>query len=298
MVLDPAASLFADTLRNNDVRDVRKALEPLAGIAQRTNVVMLAIAHLRKGEAADVGSMITGSGAWYDVPRAVISFARDAHTGESVLSQEKSNYGTVDIPSLSYRVASIPTTVAGEATEIARFELLGESRRSTADIMADNADGTGPHSDAIEALREHLLQQGGSDTADACKKLLAQFDITQTNSRALAKIRDAIGANIRRTGFGGKVYWVMEEADTKPPQAAPPPPPQATPKPDSKPTRKVTKSRPDMQPVGLEQDGLFDDPRDTPPPREGPSICPECLQPSRWLDGTNVHPGCEVQGAA
>ncbi len=113
VVIDPLMSAIGSRIDTHRERDVRTALDPLARIADRTGAVLLGIAHFNKGTGTDPASLITGSGAFKNVPRSVFGFARDdtADDGTRVMSQVKNSTGRDDLPSLSYVIegTSVPT---------------------------------------------------------------------------------------------------------------------------------------------------------------------------------------------
>ena len=74
LIIDPISSYVADA-NGNAQHDVRPALMPLVGMAERTGVTILAIRHLSKGGEGRTGGRILGSVAWHDVPRTVLMLA-------------------------------------------------------------------------------------------------------------------------------------------------------------------------------------------------------------------------------
>lgn len=77
VVIDPLMSVIGERIDTHREREVRSALDPLARIADRTGCVILGIAHFNKGSGTDAASLITGSGAFKNVPRSVFGFACD-----------------------------------------------------------------------------------------------------------------------------------------------------------------------------------------------------------------------------
>ena len=89
-------------------------------MADRTGSVFLGIAHFNKGNGTDAASLITGSGAFKNVPRSVFGFARDESddNGGRVMSQVKNSLGRDDLHSLvlCHRVCREIQTPKGIAT--------------------------------------------------------------------------------------------------------------------------------------------------------------------------------------
>ena len=176
VVLDPLMSAISDTLDTHVNRQVRRALDPLAGIADRTGALIMGIAHFSKSGGTDASSLITGSGAFKDVARFIFAFATDEDDDTiGVITQTKNSLGRSRLPSLAYRMieAIVPTT-KGDA-KVGRFVLDGESERSVQDILG--GQGTAEEQDekvnAENFLREALASgpRRSRDVEEEAKEL-------------------------------------------------------------------------------------------------------------------------------
>ena len=174
VVIDPLPSVIGEKINTHQSREVRSALDPLAKIADRTGSVLLGIAHFNKGAGTDASSLITGSGAFKDVPRSVFGFARDEadESGGRVMTQTKNSLGP-EGPSLSYMLTeAVVDTRLGPAVT-SRFVFTGESDRSVADILRDARSGDEDcteQDEAAEWLVDYLTDHGGEANAgDAIK---------------------------------------------------------------------------------------------------------------------------------
>jgi AAA domain/Bifunctional DNA primase/polymerase, N-terminal len=173
VVLDPLMSLINEDLDTHREREVRKALDPLVGIADRTGAVILGIAHFNKGSGTDISARITGSGAFKNVPRAVFGFARDPESGNCVITQSKNSLGRSDLPSLAYRIESAEIQTPKGITYTGRFVPLGVSDKSVTDILAtagrtDNkeaGDGLTPSQRFVVAYIEEHGDHNGEVTS-------------------------------------------------------------------------------------------------------------------------------------
>ncbi|WP_171074570.1 AAA family ATPase [Nonomuraea basaltis] len=142
VVLDPLLSLISEGIDTHKSRPVRTALDPLAALADRTGAVVLGIAHFNKGSSSDPSSLITGSGAFKDVPRSVFGFAVDPEDESRVMTQTKNSLGKLDIPSLAYRIDSTKIETKKGMADVGRFVFDGEATRSVQDILsATGEDG-------------------------------------------------------------------------------------------------------------------------------------------------------------
>jgi hypothetical protein len=164
-VIDPFTSVIGERIDTHREREVRSALDPLAKIADRTGCVVLGIAHFNKGTGTDAASLITGSGAFKNVPRSVFGFARDEadETGGRVMSQVKNSLGRDDLPSLSYVIESAEVETKKGVAVTGRFTFTGESDRSVADVIRDARSTREDHDERKEAavwLRDYLAENG------------------------------------------------------------------------------------------------------------------------------------------
>lgn len=123
VVLDPLLSLIGDGIDTHRERAVREALDPLAQIADRTQAVLLGIAHFNKSAGTDISARITGSGAFKNVPRAIFGFGRDleAADGVCVLTQSKNSLGRSNLPSIRYWIESAEIQTLKGAAVTGRF---------------------------------------------------------------------------------------------------------------------------------------------------------------------------------
>lgn len=212
VVIDPLMSVIGERIDTHREREVRSALDPLAKIADRTGSVILGIAHFNKGTGTDAASLITGSGAFKNVPRSVFGFARDEsdEAGGRVMTQVKNSLGRDDLPSLAYVIetAEIPTR-KGIATT-GRFTFTGESDRSVADLLRDarrDPDDLDEAKDAASWIRDYLEHTGGEAPA---KDVLVAGKAVGYSEQTLKNARRKV-ADTTRSGFGKEQVhtWIL-----------------------------------------------------------------------------------------
>lgn len=110
VVLDPLLSLIDHTVNDYRATEVRRALEPLVVVADRTRATFLGLAHFTKASGADPLMLISGSGAFGQLIRAAVGFAVD-EDDEHVLSTIKNNL--IAVSSVRAQVNSAVLIVAG-----------------------------------------------------------------------------------------------------------------------------------------------------------------------------------------
>lgn len=210
VVIDPLMSAIGATIDTHRERDVRTALDPLSRLADRTGAVVLGIAHFNKSSGTDAANLITGSGAFKNVARAVLGFARD--DDGRVMTQVKNSLGRDDLTSLGYSIteAEVPTRLGVART--AKFDFTGPSSRSVADVLrdangSDDPDEQDDRSYTVTWLKNYLIHQGGSAPFADVLKAATEVDIKE---RTLKRARRGAGVASERKGFQKGATWSIE----------------------------------------------------------------------------------------
>lgn len=215
VVVDPLMSVMGQTIDTHRNREVRTALDPLARIADTTGSIFLGIAHFNKGAGTDAASLISGSGAFKDVPRSVFGFAKDedSEDGTRVMSQVKNSLGLDTLPSLEYRIetAIVPTKKGDASTGL--FSFTGESERSVGDILSAprNGDEDEERNEAQQFLVDYLdnLTPPEAKAGDVLKAGRAAGFSDQTIKNARRRSKNPRIASEKSTFAGGWV-WRLE----------------------------------------------------------------------------------------
>jgi hypothetical protein len=219
VVLDPLLSLIGDGIDTHRERAVREALDPLAQIADRTQAVLLGIAHFNKSAGTDISARITGSGAFKNVPRAIFGFGRDleAADGVCVLTQSKNSLGRSNLPSIRYWIESAEIQTLKGAAVTGRFVPLGVSERSVEDILAASSNGatSSPVKKKLTEQQEFIVmyvEAYGDERGEVpSKNVLTQGEKEGYTQRDLVKARLAIGDRVqtRKVGKEGGWNWFL-----------------------------------------------------------------------------------------
>ena len=206
VVLDPLMSTIGAGIDTHRERDTRTALDPLAAMADRTRAVVLGIAHFSKAQGTDASTLITGSGAFKNVARAIFAFARDTD-GTSVMSQTKNSLGRSDLPSLAYTIETAVVETRKGPAEVGRFVFLGEADRHVSDILAGtDADNEDDRRDAARWLRAYLTDNGGE--ADAVDVYAAGAKAGFSKD-ALKRAKKRVKAAARKSDMDAGWMWVL-----------------------------------------------------------------------------------------
>ncbi|WP_165949248.1 AAA family ATPase [Kribbella turkmenica] len=208
VLIDPIMSVLGDSINASRSREVRRALDPLAKIADRTGCLIQGIAHFNKASGGDPSSRIQESSAFKDVPRSVFVFAKD--DDGRVMTQSKNSLGRDDLPSLAYTIEETLISTKEGTTTTGRFVFTGESDRSVSDLLRDaGGDDQTERDEAVEWLVDYISSNGGTANAGEAIKAAAGVGIaktTLTRARAKAKVRS------EKSGMHGGWVWILAES--------------------------------------------------------------------------------------
>lgn len=209
MVMDPLLSLVDATVNDYRAREVRDALEPLLPIADRTGCALFGLAHFTKAAGNDPLLLIAGSGAFGQLVRAGIGYARDEDSGGYVLSTIKSNLGREDLDSLAYRIEPAEVDTADGPAWVSRLVIDGTAERSVRDVLRDagsDEDRT-ERDEAADWLTGYLIEHGGQALAGDVIKAAARDGIAKTT---LTRARQRAGVRSTKAGMRGGWVWDLD----------------------------------------------------------------------------------------
>lgn len=220
IVCDPLLSMIDHAINDYRAKEVRQALEPIVGMADRTRSLLLGLAHFTKAQGNDPLTLISGSGAFGQLIRAGVGFACEDEAGDRsfILSQIKNNLGRENLPSLKYVIEPVPVETPEGISDVSRFNFTGEeSERSVRDLLggpgAEDTYKQGDQGEALNWLKHYLSDLGGEALADeairAGKKVGFAYH-TLHRARKGGKIAS------RKSAFGKGWVWALPaEDDTK-----------------------------------------------------------------------------------
>lgn len=203
VVVDPLAAFLASGVNSWRDHDVRRALTPLAMLADETGAAVKVVRHLTKSPTGGAITAGGGSIGMIGAARAAMLVAVDPEDeSRRVLAVVKSNLA-VKPPSLSFRLESTPD---GRS----RIAWCGSSSHSAdALIAAQRDDGErGALDVAMEFLRAHLADHAAHSKKDVLSAARSEGIATRTLERAAAKLNVFVG----RKGAPGKdmvALWTL-----------------------------------------------------------------------------------------
>ncbi len=115
-IFDPLQSFLDDNVRMGERNAMRSRLDPLAGLAARTQTTMLILMHTNKREGAYGRNRMADSSDIWDRARSVLIAGKADQEGIYYLSHEKCNYGRLG-DTILYRITDDGIEFAGTSTK-------------------------------------------------------------------------------------------------------------------------------------------------------------------------------------
>lgn len=209
IILDPVSARLSAGLNSNNDKDVRKALEPLAGMLRDFHMAAIGITHMRKANTIDAVNAMLGSMAFVGLARSVVATQQD-NDASFLWSSAKLNLGRKP-ESLRYEVVS--ADIAGEDDEVidtARVRWMGATDRSVDDLLIEKAAQAAGRSvarktsamgNASDFLRE-FLAHGPRPQRDVA----AAAEAAGFSAATLGRAKAAVGAVSKKVHDG----WTWE----------------------------------------------------------------------------------------
>lgn len=203
VVVDVLMAYLGDDVNSRQDQDVRRALAPLAAMAERTGAAIVVLRHLNKSASSSAiyrgGGSIGISGA----ARAVHLVARDPDDeSRCILAPVKSNLAAMP-EATAFRIV--------DAGGVGRLEWLGSTTHTAAQLLAvpSGSDERTALDDAKEVLRDILAS--GSVPAKDVQRAAREAGVSDATLR---RAKDAIGVAARkvgRPGEPGRWEWALPE---------------------------------------------------------------------------------------
>jgi hypothetical protein len=209
VVVDPLMAYLGGDVNSYRDQDVRRALAPLARMAEVTGAAVVLVRHLTKGGGSN--AIYRGGGSIGIIGAARLGFAvvRDPEDDQRVIvACTKANITALP-PSLAYRLVNMPDHGC------ARIEWEEAPVTYTAvDLLsaaAETIDERSDRRDAVEWLRCHLIDKDGSA---AVTDIMKAAKAKGLSDRTLRRARIALGATVTRSGFPSRSVWTLEVAQS------------------------------------------------------------------------------------
>lgn len=199
VVIDPLMAYLDPEVNSHRDQDIRRALAPLAEVAERTGAAILVIRHLNKSSSAQALYRGGGSIGIIGAARAALLAAIDPDDeSRTILAVSKSNLGPKPA-ALAYRMDAID--------EVARVDWLGATDHTASALLAAQEPSGGSRSEVAAFLRDVLAD--GRLLAVEVKRLTR---VAGFSDRTVERAKKGAGVISQREGFGvgSKVYWAID----------------------------------------------------------------------------------------
>jgi len=194
-------SFLSDDINSNRDQDVRRALQPLVNIAQRTGAAIVICRHLNKSSGGPAIYRGQGSIGFIGIVRSGLVVGEHPELEETfVLAGQKHNLSKPP-DSLAYRIGSV-----GPGDGTARIEYRGVSEITAAGLNAAPVD-EGERSrltEAKEFLRE-MLRAG----PEFVGKIKSEASAAEIGWRTVERAKGDLKAQTVRDPNGGKWQWTL-----------------------------------------------------------------------------------------
>jgi hypothetical protein len=211
LVLDPLMSRLGESLDSHRDADVRRALEPLVAIADRTHMAVLGLIHHNKSGSTDPLQLVMGSKAFTAVARSVHTVVPDPDDETEkrrLFGTPKNNLGTTDLDTLAFTMTGYPVET-DDGTAWTAAVVWGESSQaSIGDAMrrSTEPEDRSAVTEAAGWLDDYLTMHGGSASSSDIKRDGAKVGHGE-NALKRAKVRMQLA--VESSGYPRRTYWTL-----------------------------------------------------------------------------------------
>jgi len=145
LIVDPFSASLNGNVDNHRDQDVRRAIAPLAALAERADLAVVLVAHWNKAAGGDPLSRVLGSRGLTAAVRSVLAFGispdSEDDSPDRVLAHAASNLAP-EAPSLACRIEGrVVEGASGEVIPTSRLVIVGESDARAADLLVVRGEG-------------------------------------------------------------------------------------------------------------------------------------------------------------
>jgi hypothetical protein len=202
LIIDPVLTMLGGNA--NKDQDARKALTPIADMAERTVVAVVGVRHLNKSIGLKAIQRGGGNMGLIGVAGAGLFFAE--HPGDDrlrVMAAHKTNLAEKP-PSLSYRI------VTSTVHNTARVEWMGSADHDANSLATGNVS---PHEKSeLEAAKE-ILREELKDGPMWAKRVYSDARDAGISERTLRRAKDALRVKSEKVGTEGW-SWSLPSEDS------------------------------------------------------------------------------------
>jgi hypothetical protein len=205
VIVDVLMAYLSGDVNSHHDQDVRRALHPLAALAERCGCCVLVLRHLNKTTGASAVYRGGGSIGIIGAARAGFMCGTDPEDEtRRVLAPVKCNL-SAEPRALAYQL--VPDELRG----CVKIRWLGETALKPWELLSDPGDGDqrSQRDEAVEWLRGYLTDNGGEAKAGDAIKAARGDGIVQ---HTLQRVRRRAGVITTKAEFGGGWVWRLAAA--------------------------------------------------------------------------------------
>ena len=191
VIVDPLNAYIGRADSHNDAQ-IRRALTPLAKMADRTGAAVLVVMHLNQATLQPALYRVQGSIGYVGAARSVLLVVRDkTDPAMRVIVPIKSNL-SVEMPAVAFTITKEPALAWRGVVEVDVAELLATEQGARK---------------AARKLLQVILSDGGVPQQDVLKEA-RECDISEATLRRAAKDMNVQSARIGKAGRQGGGHWI------------------------------------------------------------------------------------------
>ncbi len=215
VVIDPLAAHLGEQTNAHRDHSVRRALAPLAAMAQRLDVAAVAVVHLNKAAGTDALYRVGGSVGLVGGARSVLLFTRDPDDEPDgprrALGHLKSNWSAL-AETVVYEHEVAEVTIGGATVQTHRLALIGESTMAGCELLdVDRDDPPASKRERAHELLADLLSDGDWHRAQDIEEAGRAARIGR---RLIYTVADDIGVERERRDFPAVGWWRLPVVHT------------------------------------------------------------------------------------
>jgi AAA domain len=214
LILDPLMSRISEALDTHRDGDVRRALEPMVGIADHTGMAIIGLIHHNKSGSSDPLQLVMASKAFTAVARSVHTVIKDPDDETEtrrLFGTPKNNLGRTDLPVMSFTITGwVYDTADGLGTtgQLVWGEDIGGTIGEALRRANDDPENRTVVQEAAEWLVDYLFINGPRvASADIRKAAGAAGHSYDAVKRARRKMK----IPVENEGMPRKTYWVSSQ---------------------------------------------------------------------------------------
>lgn len=208
VVIDPLNAHLGEQTNAHRDHSVRRALAPLALMAQRLDVAVLVVAHLNKAAGTDALYRVGGSVGLVGGARSVLLFTRDPDDEPDgprrALGHIKSNWSTLAETTI-YEHEAAEVTLGGTTVQTHRLAVIGESTIAGRDLL--DVDRDDPPASKRERAHELLADLLGDGDWHRAQDIVEAGRAARIGRRLIYKAAEEVGVERERRDFHGIAWW-------------------------------------------------------------------------------------------